>query len=261
MSLSHLTPATNRRRFLIGAALAPAAATIPGEAGAAPHLPLPQGEAALTPNAREFLAAMSAVEAHYVGASFESREEVEAHEAEGDRLTDIADEISGRILDKQAETWPELVAQALVARAWAADDPDKHWAAFDHGGSDAAPFETCLSVLVMAGLTDGEIERNGDGRPTPVYEVENEPRPGCNSGPVSEFIAAFGGEKAIADFTGASPTWVQIWRERGISKGFELRLFLEAVRRGIPVDPAALDAPAELHSVMTRLQRSAFEWS
>jgi len=162
----------------------------------------------------------------------------------------------------QPTDWQGLVAQAITTKRYVQDTADASWSVLRQGIYERSTSETCLSILIMAGLTDGKIERDGNGTPLPTLEdiraaASADPAFDRSGGAVAAFVEAFGGTKAVAGFTGVSNDAVQDWCEHGfISQGFTLRLFLEATRRGIAVDPAALDTHDQLADTMNRLQFS-----
>lgn len=58
---------------------------------------------------------------------------------------------------------------------------------------------------------------------------------------VEELVAAFGGTKAMADWADVGMSAVSNWIAQGyIPRGYHLRLYLEAQRRGILIDPSLL---------------------
>lgn len=65
---------------------------------------------------------------------------------------------------------------------------------------------------------------------------------------VDALVAAFGGTKAMADWADVGMSAVSNWIAQGsIPRGYHLRLYLEAQRRGILIDPAlwGFDVPGE----------------
>ena len=58
---------------------------------------------------------------------------------------------------------------------------------------------------------------------------------------VEELVAAFGGTKAMADWADVGMSAVSNWIAQGyVPRGYHLRLYLEAQRRGILIDPSLL---------------------
>lgn len=59
---------------------------------------------------------------------------------------------------------------------------------------------------------------------------------------VSELVTAFGGNKRMADWADVGETAVCNWKDANdIPRGYHLKLWLEAERRGWRVDPALFD--------------------
>ncbi|MGE3712222.1 MAG: carph-isopro domain-containing protein [Hyphomicrobiaceae bacterium] len=62
---------------------------------------------------------------------------------------------------------------------------------------------------------------------------------------VSDFVRAFGGTAALAEFLDVGPSCVSNWKRDGsIPPGWHMRLQREACRRGIDLPDALFEGPA-----------------
>lgn len=161
-----------RRTMLLGLAAAPMALNAPLVAAATPAVP------PLSVEARRILA----LEPRYAEAVAKSCRlcDSDPGHAEAEAVTQALDNefkaICDVILGRPVTSLSDVVDRALMAR-WGADvNTDGSWGELQTGIYDSAAAETALSVLILAGLTDGTVER--EGRPGYVAPpVEMPPHP------------------------------------------------------------------------------------
>jgi hypothetical protein len=129
-----------------------------------------------------------------------------------DPLDDEWAAIRKRLIERPVRTWSDVVDRALLALRCAERRIDDAWedlqCEFSSGVAEGA-----LAVLIMAGVTDGQIERNGDPnwQPTPceVPDVNIDPVvatsfDGLHVSTMHELAAEFSGIAPLAAVIGCT---------------------------------------------------------